>query len=136
MKYAKNALSALLVLSLLAGLFLLVGCAHEAPRTADDIVLSESSLTLVIGQTHVLSPTLASGNTDTFTYKSADPAIVTVSASGELEAVDVGRTVILIRGVTSKLAASLVVNVEDDPWGDHHGGLYPLGAPAAIPHLQ
>lgn len=86
----------------------------EVFAEAATIALSQRSLSLDLNQTHQLSATVTPDNDVTLIWTSANPAIASVSSSGEVRALKIGKTTITVMTADGTATATCEVSVGGD----------------------
>lgn len=107
----KKIIALLLALVMVLGMS---GCGSSKKVEIKSIVLSEESITLPEGQTHIVSITLLPETaTENVVWKSTNEDIATVDAKGEVLAVAAGITSIIVSGESSGVYATCEIVVPD-----------------------
>lgn len=97
----------LLFIVMLTGFVLLAGCAKKA----DSITLSDSSLTLTVGEKQIVTATVLPEDVKSeVTWESDDPDVATVSSTGEITAIAAGTAT--ITATIDEKSATVAVTVE------------------------
>lgn len=123
MKKTRFLCFALVVLFLLPNLLFLTACGNKKAETTKQnepasLTLNHTQLTLYVGDTIKLLPTLIGYEDNSLIFNSSLPEIATVNSDGAIMAVASGSTVITCRTADNKLSAFCTVIVKEKSSSD------------------